>query len=469
MSVENKDLVDQLGHAIAAANEVVKKHDELTSYQKEKIDKIADDSYQTMEKLRKLELKMENEEYASLRNKLSNESFSSDYEIKSKEHSLELKSFFDHKNPSAIKPTPTSIVREHQLYDPYSRGMRSIELKGLDAVSYDNAVATIDRSFKHLTPTEKAKELDNLVSAIVEKKSWMIGNNPAGGYFLRPEWADWFILRAYEINEVRSYCTVRTTTSLENLIVIRDDTTLYSQWANETSYRGATQTPKIGLARVTLDNLYIKPALTEKFFHFATTGNESVEQFIVDYSRTDMLMNEASAMINGDGNASVLGILSYPAWPGNGPTNYQKGALERVTAAGATITYDDIVNLMSSLNNKYSSNAAFYCNRFTWGQLLQIKSTTGFPLINPNALGEGASHLLMGYPLRILNQMPSVASGSQPLIFGDLKAGYTIFDYPVVTMFRDIYTQVPFINYYMSKYVASAVTAYDSIKILVMP
>jgi HK97 family phage major capsid protein len=119
-----------------------------------------------------------------------------------------------------------------------------------------------------------------------------------------------------------------------------------------------------------------------------------------------------------------------------------------VTAAGAAtaaasttvVTYDELVNLVHTVDPAYRMNAKFMFPDARLKQLKQIKvlqysgDTTGQPLWVPG-LASGVPDTILGYPYVINQSMATPATGTKSIIFGDLSK-YMIRDVRDVQLLR---------------------------------
>src|SRR5690242_2220693 len=68
-------------------------------------------------------------------------------------------------------------------------------------------------------------------------------------------------------------------------------------------------------------------------------------------------------------------------------------------------------------------------NRSTFGQLRTFKDTTGRYLFEAgSALVDGAPGTVVGRPMLMAPDMPNVAAGALPVLFGDFGRGYAVLD-----------------------------------------
>lgn len=145
--------------------------------------------------------------------------------------------------------------------------------------------------------------------------------------------------------------------------------------------------------------------------------------------------------------------LGYTQGTGTGqPTGLTVAAgVGKVGTTGQTTTiiYDDLVDIIDSLDAAYLDNPvsdpqlASAIPGWMFSQTLRrtirkIKDTAGRPIWTPS-YDEGASaktpDLLLGYPVNINNDMPTPAANAKSLAFGNLHR-YLIRDAMQVTLFR---------------------------------
>ena len=98
-------------------------------------------------------------------------------------------------------------------------------------------------------------------------------------------------------------------------------------------------------------------------------------------------------------------------------------ATKGVTATSDTaITYDDLVDLMSSVDNAYgnSERGRFMMNSLTKAKILKIKDNNGNPIFIRDPQTGDVSHIL-GHRVVINESMPDIAASAKPIAFGDFK------------------------------------------------
>lgn len=104
---------------------------------------------------------------------------------------------------------------------------------------------------------------------------------------------------------------------------------------------------------------------------------------------------------------------------GGDPTGIVNSVPTMNTSAAGTISYDDIVDLVFSIEEPYLSNAKFMMNSATRGYLYKIKDSNNHPLFVPDPTGKPEGTIL-GFPIVVNRDTPSVAGNNKPIVFGDL-------------------------------------------------
>jgi HK97 family phage major capsid protein len=110
------------------------------------------------------------------------------------------------------------------------------------------------------------------------------------------------------------------------------------------------------------------------------------------------------------------------------------------TAANGTITYDNLVDLVHTIDPAYRTNSRFMMHDTALKIMKKIKvlqysgDTSGAPLWVPG-LASGQPDTLLGYPYVINQSVATIAAGSKSVLFGQLDK-YIIRDVRDVTVLR---------------------------------
>lgn len=117
----------------------------------------------------------------------------------------------------------------------------------------------------------------------------------------------------------------------------------------------------------------------------------------------------ASHWATGDGSSKPRGLVT--------------AAGVGVTAASATaVTYDELVNLLHSVDPLYRAGGSWVMNDTTFSAIRKLKDSQNRPLYGD--LGVNAPTSLLGKPVVIDPGVPAMATGNKAIIFGNLKSYY---------------------------------------------
>lgn len=294
-----------------------------------------------------------------------------------------------------------------------------------------------------------------------EIKTLIAGNNPQGGYFIRPERSAVMIKRIFETSPVRSVANIVSTSSDSMEFLIDDNEATSGGWVGETQSRGETGTPNIGMLTIPVHEQFAQPKATQKMLDDA---GFDIESWLSGKVTRKMSRFENTAFVVGDGSQKPRGFLNLPAWTTSGV--YQRGAIEQVVSGEAgAFSADGVKALQNALIEDYQASAVFGIQRASWEQIITLKDGNGAYLLDPRSMKVGDDLTLLGKRVLFMNDMPSIAADALAMVYGDFTAGYTIVDRIGFRVIRDELTDKPFIKFYTTKRTGGDVTNYESLKI----
>jgi HK97 family phage major capsid protein len=96
------------------------------------------------------------------------------------------------------------------------------------------------------------------------------------------------------------------------------------------------------------------------------------------------------------------------------------------TEAVGVLDYDSFVAMIAALDPAYHANACFTFSNATQAAVLKLKDSQGRPIFLPYLDGakSGFAGQILGFPVKIDQYSPAVASGAVPVRFGDFNMGY---------------------------------------------
>lgn len=275
--------------------------------------------------------------------------------------------------------------------------------------------------------------------------------NTQGGYLVPPETDAEIRKNITEISPLRLYARNRMIGGKTMDIPRRlDKPKAYFEGEGEPAQ---TDESKYGSESVTVHAQTVEVVATQDMLLMSPWD---IENEIVGDVGEAFAENEGTLFISGDGNKQPKGIIT-------------DGRCQEVDTAGAAITFDDFATLTGELKRGY--NPVWLMNRRTLAHLFTIKDNDLNPIWQP--VGGAGRPVIYGYGYdsnAIDLDEHDGGAGAKPVLFGDYRRGYEIFDLAGTAVVRDDYTQakrrkVVFTFY---RYLTGGVILPEAIKIMKM-
>ena len=298
-----------------------------------------------------------------------------------------------------------------------------------------------------------------------ERKAMIAGSDPDGGFLLPTPTMGKMVTKLFEQSIMRQLADVQSISgpALEGLTDLDE---AGAGWVAETGTRSETTTPQVGKYRIEAHELYAAPKASQQLLDDAAVD---VEGWIAGKVADKFGRVEGTAFWSGTGVGQPRGLATYTT-VATGDDTRTWGQLEHVVSGAngdfAASQFDPVVNLIGKFKEHFLQSAQFCMRREvrTKARLLK-ESTTNRYLWEPG-MQQGAPERLMGYPVRVDQYMPALATGSLSLAFGDFKQGYTIVDRIGVRVLRDPYTAKPYVVFYSTKRTGGGALNYEAVKFL---
>jgi HK97 family phage major capsid protein len=138
-----------------------------------------------------------------------------------------------------------------------------------------------------------------------------------------------------------------------------------------------------------------------------------VESWIRDRFGIRYARGVSNAIYNGDGG----NIASLASAFTTGITSSTSGVIK----------YGDFVSALAALDPAYQTNAVWAMSNSALGSVLALSDTAGRPLFlaNYGSADQGFVGTILGKPVKLVTQMPTVAVSHVAVLLGDFKAAYT--------------------------------------------
>ena len=223
---------------------------------------------------------------------------------------------------------------------------------------------------------------------------------------------------------------------------------------------------KTFMIEIPVHEIYSWQGVTEQ--HLEDAEYDVIGETTMDAAE-EIKLGQNAAFITGNGVDRGRGIGTYDSKVGDADV-YERGAIGTVDAAAVdAVTFDELIELQDALKMGYLPQASWLLSRKTRSMVRKLKYSSGTnEYIWELSTQAGTPAMMLGNPVGIMEDMPEMATGNVPIIFGDIRSSYTIVDRLGLSLLDDPYTggNVRLLKY-RSRY-GSGITNYDSLKYLRM-
>ncbi|ODM71687.1 phage major capsid protein [Bradyrhizobium elkanii] len=292
-----------------------------------------------------------------------------------------------------------------------------------------------------------------------EAKAMSVGSDPDGGYMVTPTIGQIMNGVNFETSPMRQVANIETISS-DGIEYPRDDDEAAAGWVGEQEDRNETGTPKAGMQRIPVHELYANPKVTQKLLE---DNAWDIETWLGNKIGDKFGRTETNAFVVGNGIKKPRGFTTYASGTYAAGSS---GKIEQVAAGtGGQVSWDDLINMLTALKEFYLGGAIWMMQRQTVGKVMLLKDGEGRYIWQQNQQA-GKPSVLLGYEVRQAADMAAVGATALPIAFGNFKMGYTIVDRVGISTLRDPFSAKPFVQFYTRKRVGGDVTNFEAIKLL---
>jgi len=230
-----------------------------------------------------------------------------------------------------------------------------------------------------------------------------VGTDESGGYLVPEEMEVDIVNGLEDENIVRKLATKVQTSGLHKInIAATKPAALWVEEGGQLTFGDGT------FDQVSLDahKLHVGIKVTEELLYDAAFN---LEKYITEEFTRALANAEEDAFLNGDGVNKPTGIFDS-----------KKGGELGVTTKAQTITADELIDLVYSLDRPYRKKAAFILNDATVAQIRKLKDVNGAYIWQPS-LKDGEPDRLLGYPAYTSAFAPKTDKGKLAVAFGDFS------------------------------------------------
>ncbi|WP_162931607.1 phage major capsid protein [Mesorhizobium sp. DCY119] len=243
-----------------------------------------------------------------------------------------------------------------------------------------------------------------------ETKSLIRSNDAKGGYLAPPEFAKELIREIVEYSPIRENAHVGSTGNASVVIPGRVGRT-NAKWKGETETQEEStfdfEEQEIAIHEV---NTYVDVS-----WQLLEDAEIDVEAEIRTAFAEDIGGKETQAFLFGTGVKQPSGFMVDPR------------VAEFASGAASTVDSDALIAFLYSMPAVYRKEGSWLMNGDTLGKLRTLKDDNGVYIWRPG-LAEGQPETILGRPVVEAIDMPDVEAGAFPIVFGDLKQAYRIYD-----------------------------------------
>lgn len=256
-----------------------------------------------------------------------------------------------------------------------------------------------------------------------EVRALIVGDDTKGGYLAPAEFQTEVIRGILEISPIRQAVRVGST-GAGSVILPKLTGRPTASWVGEDEERPET-TMTYGQIEIPVHELacYIDVSL-----RLLEDSAINVESEISSELSQEFALKENAAFSDGDGAKKPLGIQQVA------------GIAEVVNGHATNVNPDKLIALMYSLPPQYRNSGSWLMNGTTLGVIRTLKDGNGNYLWQPSyQIGQPST--LLGRPVIEDPEMPDIANGAYPIMYGDFNKAYRIYDRVGMSVLRDPYTQ----------------------------
>lgn len=272
------------------------------------------------------------------------------------------------------------------------------------------------------------------------------GNDANGGYLVPEEYDRRLIDVLDEENIMRTLGTTITTSGEHKINIAA--TKPAAAWIEEGA---AIQFSDATFGQKLLDahKLHVAIKITDELLY---DNAFNLENYIITQFGKALANAEEDAFLNGDGTGKPKGLF--------------QDAEVGVTTSAASITSDNIIELVYSLKRPYRKNASFIMNDQIIAALRKLKDNNNNYIWQPSYQA-GEPDRLLGYTLHTSAFAPKQAAGAKAIAFGDFSY-YNIGDRGVRSLqeLKELFAGNGMVGYVMKERVDGLLVLPETVKCL---
>jgi HK97 family phage major capsid protein/HK97 family phage prohead protease len=236
-----------------------------------------------------------------------------------------------------------------------------------------------------------------------------VSSDPNGGYLAPAEMSTEFLRDLVEFSPVRSVASVRST-SAPSVSYPKRTSGTNAKWKGETQAQEES-TVTFGQAEIPVHEINTFVDISNQLLADSAGQAEAEVRMAL---AEDFGKKEGAAFVNGDGVLSPKGFMSETA------------IAHTVNGHATILAADPLITLLYAQPAAYRNSGAWGMNGSTLATIRKLKDGAGNYLWQPSYQA-GQPETILGRPVVEMVDMPDIADGAFPVIYGDFQA-YRIVD-----------------------------------------
>lgn len=295
-----------------------------------------------------------------------------------------------------------------------------------------------------------------------ETRSFRTSTDSAGGYLVPDDIDTEISKKLGELSVMRSAASSRQIGIGHTYKQAYFDGRIDTNWTAEITTRSSTTVGSFSELSIPIHSQYTNLPISPTFIEDVAFD---LYAWVIDEIQYALAKNEGKAFIVGTGNNQPKGILSYTTEKEGTGTWNKLSVLHSKNSSGLPTTnpYDRLIDVAYHLHTAYRQNASWVCNRKTQSVIRKIKdSDSNYIWLPPVSATQHP--MLLGHPVLEDENMPDIAAGKIPILFGDLRSGYLIVDGKGTRVLQDHFSNKPYIMLFYERRVGGGIRDFAALR-----
>lgn len=314
-------------------------------------------------------------------------------------------------------PAPQQESTMNTAENTETKEAPAIDLKAFDALQA--RLDKLEAKANRLPASNDNQANDNLDtkafaeflrSGEIDRKALTVAGDAPGHVLAPEERSSEFIRNLVEFSPVRAIADVRSTGS-HTVILPKRLTITNAKWKGEAVASEASE-PTFDQAEIAVKELTTHVDIGNWLIEDAQHDVEAEVRLAL---AEDFGAKEGLAFVNGNAAVEPKGFMT------------EAGIAQSLNGHAANLSADALISLMYALPAIYRNRGTWAMNGTTLATIRKLKDGQGNYLWQPSYQA-GQPETILGRPVVELIDMPDIAANAFPVIFGDFKAGYRIYD-----------------------------------------